>query len=212
MPARARWTETVHFHLLKATIVAQSLHLVEDSVTVRKEMARREVLLVDDVRDIHAIDLVDCLLQLAHCFEDIIFVMKVSVGCNVLFPSRGVRAFFKPSLQMVVLVHSDKIFPLQVIQKLLVVSNPFDYKVDGQLRLFLSKRLGASCNVPQPLCKDSWPRLYHINDLAANIVLSCVKKHRLLLLQGIPSLHGNYLFDLMLIPVKYNYKTRASAS
>ena len=115
MPAGVLWTETLLFHSLKATIVAQSLHLVQDSVSVRKEMARREVLLVDDVRDIHAIDLLDCLLKLTHRLEDITFVMSVSVGSNVLLPSRGVRAIFKPSLQMVVLVHPNKIVLFQAI-------------------------------------------------------------------------------------------------
>ena len=163
---------------------------------MRKEMARREVLLVDDVRDIHAIDLHDCLLKLTHCLEDITFVMSVSVGSNVLLPSRSVRAIFKPSLQMVVLVHSDKIVLIQAIQKLLVLANSFDDKVDCQLGLFLSKRLGASCNVPKPLCKDSWPRLNHHNDLVTNFVLSCIEKLRFLLLQGIPSLHGNSLSSI----------------
>lgn len=115
MPASVQWTETLHFHPLKATIIAQSLHLVQDSVSVRKEMTRREVLLVDYVRDIHAIDLHDCLLKLIHCLEDITFVMSVSVGSNVLFPSRGVRAIFKPSLQVILLVHSDKFVLVQAI-------------------------------------------------------------------------------------------------
>ena len=109
MPASVFWAERIHLHLFEATVVTQSLHLVQDSVSVREEVARREVLLVDDVCDVHTINNIDSFLELSYFRLNILHVVLSPVGSNVLLPSRGVPAILKPLLQAVILVHLDKV-------------------------------------------------------------------------------------------------------